>query len=155
MTRFATWKNSDLHKPTCKCSQTGNMSDQTRCLIMCWTFCVIICEQDSKRFPTNKHFHPGAIKGREVWGGYSITLHYLFLSSLLRSSFCVDIHTTQWHKKAVWVITSSLPLLMSPSNNFSFQTKPNPCMDFRKKLSMCIIWGVSYNSIKFHRFKDP
>ena len=141
-----------INQPVSVCKLVTLMSDQTHCLIMCWTFCGIICEQDSIRFPTNKHFHPGAIKGREVWGGYSITMHYLFLTSLLRSSFCVDIHTTQWHKKAVWVITSFLPLLMTLQIISPSRLNQTHVWNSEKKLSMCIIWGVSYNSLWYRLY---
>ena len=66
---------------------------------------VILClirEQDSISLTTNKHFHPGAIKGREVWGGYSIIMHYPSLPSLLvYAAVCVDLQTGRRHKKKV------------------------------------------------------
>ena len=59
----------------------------------------LIRERDSISLLTNKHFHPTAIKKREVWGGYSIIMHYFFLSSRLRSHFGVDLHVPRQHKQ--------------------------------------------------------
>ena len=112
-TTFSTWMNDNLHETTCKCMQTCKTSDQPTALcdnmqvILC-----LVCEQDSISLPTNKHFHPRTIKGREVWGGYSIIKHYLFLSCLLRSHFCVELQATRQHtqkKQRKWI----LPLYLS------------------------------------------
>ena len=96
------------------------------------------------KFGTNKLYHPRAIKGGKSGVGTS--------SSCITSSFLVSYAAvfvlifTQLDdtKKAAEVNTSSLLYLSSwPLQIVShFQTKPNPCMEFRKKIMKCIIWGA-------------
>ena len=65
-------------------------------------------------------------EGREVLGGYSIIVHYLFISILPCIRFWVDLHATQWHPKKTCI--SEYLLHTSPHIPFiycfSFQTKP-------------------------------
>ena len=116
----------------------GKTSDQPHCLIICRSFVLDSWAEDSLSLPTNKHiFHPRAIKGRrKVCGGYSIIMHYLFRSNLICSYFCVDLDKQCIHtkKSCISELTSSLPLIMSSSNSFSFQTKPNPLHGIQTKI---------------------
>ena len=92
---------------------------------------------------------------RELAPVSSLVRHYLFLPGrLLRSHFCVDLHTTRRHKKS-WVREYFLPTspLVPFRILFVLQTKPNPCMEFRKKLNKCIIWGAfNPDDINWHSF---
>ena len=121
---------------------TGALFDNMK-VILC-----LIREQDSISLATNKHFQGLWEKGslgwirqssgiRELAPLSSLVRHYLFLPSrLLRSHFCVDLHTTRRHKKSC---VSEYFLPTSPHVPFHILfvllTKPNPCMEFRKKLS--------------------
>ena len=101
----------------------------------------LIREKDSVRLTNQQTFPSKGYQGKGSLGGYSVIMHYLFLSSLLstqpfscRSSCNYKTHThTHTHTQSCvseYLLPISYP---SFSNSFSFQTKPNPCMEFRKK----------------------
>ena len=126
---------------------------------------VILClirEQDSISLTTNKHFHPGAMKGREVWGGYSIITHYPLLSSLLRSRLCRSSRRSTTQKKSC--VSEHF---LSTAHHVPFKLlllsvlKTEPMYGIQKKLSKCIIWGAfnldninwqSFVHLRFLRF---
>ena len=76
-----------MNQPLSECSNLQDVSSTALFDNMQVILC-LIREQDSISLATNEHFHPGAIKGREVWGGYSIIMHYPSLPSLQRSRLC-------------------------------------------------------------------
>ena len=99
---------------------------------------------DSISLPTNKHFQE---LSREVISGegtQSLLMYILFLPSLPRSPFFVSIlaQYDDRKKSCIWDYFLPTSPLVPLNYCFSFQTKSNPWIEFRKNLSKCIIWGA-------------
>ena len=137
-TTISTWMNGNLHEPTCKRPQSWKASNQPHRLITAGHFVLVSRIQYVCRL--NEHF-PG------LWARGSlgrVLNHHALLLPLWSPSqpfLCRSSLKATTHKKSR---VSEYFLSTSPHIPFKycfpFQTKLNPCMEFKEKLEPeCII----------------
>ena len=101
---------------------------------------------DSISLPTNKHFQELSREVISEGGGGRVLSHYVFPFPPLSATqpiFCVDPRAIRRQKKELHkrLLPPTSPLV--PFNYcFSFRTKSNPWIEFRKNLRRCVIWGT-------------
>ena len=144
MTTILTWMNGNSHESTYKCPQTCiKVFEQPHCLITSRSFCAwfvsriqYVCQ------PIDQHFQ--ALRGKGSLG--RVLNRWLCINLFLSSLLCRRHKATRQHTEKSCISECFLPT--SPDVPFkycfSFQTKLNPCMEFRKNLSKCIIFFNIY-----------
>ena len=125
---------------------SANLSDSWLPPLIVWWYAgrfVLDSWADSISMPTNKHFQELSREVISVEGTQSLCISF---SSLVchAAQFFVSVLAQYDDRKKSSIGDYFLPTSpLVPFNYcFSFQTKSNPWIEFRKNLSKCLIWGA-------------
>ena len=131
-TTISTWVNDKLHEPT------WNTFDQPPCLMIWRSFNAWFMSRIQVNLPNNKHFEGLSREGMSGGGG-GVLNHYAFPFppySATQLFLCWSSRNMMTQKRVDYLLPTS-PLVLF-KYCFSFQTKPDPWIEFRKNLSKCI-----------------
>ena len=128
-TTISTWVNDKLHEPT------WNTFDQPPCLMIWRSFNAWFMSRIQVNLPNNKHFEGLSREGMSGEGTQSLCISFPPYSAT-QPFLCWSSCNMTTQKRVDYLLPSS-PLVPF-KYCFSFQTKPNPWIEFRKNLSKCI-----------------